>query len=299
MLLMFTQAHGRHSPRRGPITWLVLHTTESDIGPAGAGDQGAERTAAWMAGATADTSSHYVVDDDSTIQCVALTDEAWTQAPWNPFSVSIEQEGRAAFTRDDWLGPHSGMLDQTAKILADCYTQLGIPLRYLASTDLVAGLKAGVWPKGVTSHVELNTAARTLGLDWCKANTLGSLGGGYTQAQFFALTSHTDPGTNYPIDEVLARARRILDPTPTPIPDQEDDMTPFSMRPAGYANQFVVCSAGVLVASTELLAKLGLDPNGATVYVHRQTLLSQMRAAGLTAADMVRAGEALPAEHQL
>lgn len=238
LLLPFKAASGKHHPRRGPIVWLVLHTTESDIGPLGPGDQGAERTAAYFQSSAAGTSSTWVVDDDSAIQCVALGDEPWTQAPWNPFSVSIEQEGRAAFTRADWLGAHSGMLDQAANIIASCYTALNIPLRYLTGAEIAASLllepdDPNRWPKGVTTHVELNAAARALGLDWCKRYTAGSLSSSYTQSSFIGeLTSHTDPGMGYPIDEVLARARRLLDPTipvtpptePITFPEGEDSM---------------------------------------------------------------------------
>jgi len=81
--------------------------------------------------------------------------------------------------------------------------------------------------------------------------------------------------------------------------DSEDDVTPFSMRPAGYANQFVISGAGVQVASVELLGRLGVDPQAATVFTHRPTLLSFMRQTGLTKDEMTQAGEPMPPEHQL
>lgn len=227
LLLPFTQARGHRTPRRGPITWLVLHTTESDIPHLTDGtDPGAERTASYFQ-TNSSTSSHWVVDDDSAVQCVAAGDEAYTQAPWNPYALAVEQEGRAAFTEADWLGPHAGILDQTAKIAAAAYTSFAIPLRYLDRATLTAALADNPdprsWPKGVTTHVELNNVARNLGLAWVKANT-PSIPSSYTQAQFFDLTSHTDPGTNFPMNEVLARARRILDPEP-PIQPTPDPIT--------------------------------------------------------------------------
>jgi hypothetical protein len=186
------------------VRWIVLHTTESDIDPAALPDHGAERTAAYFQQIT-DVSSHYVVDDDSTVQCVSESDEAYTQAPWNRYAISIEQEGRAAFTRDAWLTTHNGLLNQTAALLADITTRCGIPLAWVSGDNIIAA--AGQGPAGVTTHVELNKAARKFGVGW--ARSMGLVPGDYTAAQFFSLTSHTDPGSNYPIDVVLARAAAL------------------------------------------------------------------------------------------
>lgn len=214
------QAAGFHQNRRGPITWIVLHTTESDIDPDRIPDHGAEQTAAYFQGIH-NVSSHYVVDDDSTVQCVQENDEAYTQAPWNPFSISIEQEGRALFDGVAWVNHHGGLLDQTAALVADLSVRRNIPLRFVASDDIVGSIKnlGVIGPPGITTHIELNHASRALGADWFA--TRGLLPAGY--AQFTALTSHTDPGDAYPIDAVLDRARRRLGPV-QPISSPEGKM---------------------------------------------------------------------------
>lgn len=242
MLMLFRQAKGFRHPRRGAVVWVVLHTTESDIGPAGPGDQGAESTANYFAG-NSSTSSHYVTDDDSAVACVAEDAEAYTQAPWNRWAISIEQDARARFTREEWTTVHAGLLEQTAKVVADVCARYELPIRFVNAQQIATAAAAGAdLPKGVTTHVELNRAARILGLAWGKR--LGLVGSDYSELDWFSLTSHTDPGDGYPADLVLARATAIanpdpdVEPTPVVIPSMEGDEVyvvhePYVIDPEG------------------------------------------------------------------
>jgi hypothetical protein len=200
-----------HFGRRGDVKWIVLHTTESDIGPVGPGDMGAENTAKYFQNPNLDVSSHFVVDDDSTVQCVKLVDEAFTNGPWNRWTITIEQEGRAAF--DNWTTVHNGLLEQTASLLANLYTEYNVPLKFVTGAEIANAILTGqAWPKGVTTHIELNNAARTLGQDWAKS--AGLVGTAQTVQSWRNLISHTDPGVNYPTDEVIRRARAKLGVVP-------------------------------------------------------------------------------------
>lgn len=295
MTYPFVQSPNRRHPRRASVVWVTLHTTESDIG--GSPDRGAENTASYFTNSGIDVSSHYVTDDDSTVQCVDEGDEAWTNAPWNPFSITIEQDGRAAWSRDYWLANHDGLLNQTAALVADICTRHSIPIRRVTPVEVAAAARGGGlgMASGVITHVDLNTAARALGKSYFQG--LGYISSSYSDSSFFGLTSHTDCGAGYPIDVVLDRAAAHASPTVAP---EEDDTMPYTIRPRGYANQFVVGTGGcILPASAELLAKLAIDVNAATVFTHRALLISLISQSGLTSSDLQRAGEPMPPEHVL
>lgn len=92
--------------------------------------------------------------------------------------------GYAEQTRAQWLDPPA-LLDGMAKVIAHWSKTYGIPLVPISKADLLAG------KRGVTGHVDT--------------------------AQAWKETDHTDPGSFFPYDVVLAKAKAILDGKPVPI----------------------------------------------------------------------------------
>ena len=130
-------------------------------------------------------SVHYVVGVNDICQSVPSEDIlAWHARGASKGSIGIEQEGYASFTSADWMSPQgSAMWHNTARLLADINQRRGIPLRFISGQALRdayadhSNLAAG----GVTTH---------------RALTEAGVGG----------NDHTDPGTEYPMAEVLAVA---------------------------------------------------------------------------------------------
>jgi hypothetical protein len=190
----------------------------------GDGTAAALRDASWWEG-----SSHAIADERTLLTpaqgCVPYAMAAWTIRNANPISDNIELVGWAKWTRPDWLA-RPGLLENCAAWLAERSRARGIPLVKLSTADVLAG------KSGVIGHV-----------DWTRT------GDG----------THTDPGTGFPFDLVLARARALLAPpvAAAPRPVQEDDFmyvaTQFDVKdgPVTYA----VYSGGVLT---------GLDPSSGT-----------------------------------
>lgn len=105
--------------------------------------------------------------DGHSARCVRDADSAWACVAFNRVSLNVEQIGHAAQT--SWP---DAQLDETARWLAVWHKRHGIPLRRGA----VSG--SSVTTPGVVTHAQL-----------------GAAGGG-----------HSDPGTHYPVDEVIRRA---------------------------------------------------------------------------------------------
>lgn len=176
--LPFVQAKGYTRGRPdGPPIWVVWHTME-----AGEFSGRAESTAAYFAnpGDGRQVSSHYTVDDNSVVQCVGLDDSAWTvgNRPGNNRGINWELAGFARQSRTEWLDAFGvAMFAQMAPIAAADMVRFAIPNRWCSIADLVARRP------GLTTHNDLRLA--------------------------FGVTTHTDPGPNFPRDylqQVLAAA---------------------------------------------------------------------------------------------
>lgn len=167
--LPFVQAQGYTRGRPdGPPIWVVIHTME-----AGENSQRAESTAAYFADPSdgRQVSSHYTADNDSVIQCVDLDDIAWTvgNRPGNYRGINWELSGFANQSRDQWLDPFGrAMLAQAAPLMKSDMARFNIPLFRCAVSDLQAKRP------GFTTHNDLRLA--------------------------FGVTTHTDPGPNFPFD---------------------------------------------------------------------------------------------------
>ncbi len=154
---------------------------------------------------TADSLARYLDNPASGVSYNTVGDAAelidvvpFDRSPW----AALGANGRAdhfcfggsfsAWSRQQWLD--CGMLDNAAAWLADRATVRGLPIAYVG-TDGVRNNQPGV-----IGHV-----------DWTRGAGEGS---------------HTDPGPNFPWDELIARAQRLTTATPGV------DVTPDECRQA-------------------------------------------------------------------
>jgi hypothetical protein len=179
-----------HSTRGGAkVRLVVIHTAE--------GARTAAELGAYFAKASVQASSHVGIDDGAIEQYVDYGQEAWTVRSGNPISDNAELCGFAAWTRDQWLTQHQGMLRLAATWIRDRCTAHGIPIRKLTPAQVAAG------QAGVCGHV-----------DW----TLGMHDG-----------THTDPGPGFPWDVVIAMATGTTSPTATAPEGDDAVVTPIEL----------------------------------------------------------------------
>lgn len=113
--------------------------------------------------------AHFIVDSEGNIgQCGEPTELMFHTLDANTGSVGIEQIGFASFTKQAWAS-RPDQLMKVAKLLAWLNAEYGIPLRHSTVN-------------GVSTHADQTIAHHVAG-------------------------GHTDPGKNYPFDEVLAIAK--------------------------------------------------------------------------------------------
>lgn len=164
--------------RRGTIVdLLAIHTTEGILDPINLGHYFGRRDI--------QASSHDGCGSTSTVQYVPYAEAAWTLLNGNLRSENLEIGGFAHWSRDEWLNNHRGRLDQAAAWIARRAVARGIPIRKLTPAQVDAGMS------GVIGHS-----------DW----TYSAIGWG----------NHTDPGTGFPWDYVIERARAIANGGPLP-----------------------------------------------------------------------------------
>lgn len=169
--------HAAHHSGQRPwsaIEWFVLHDMEVV-----AYDTAAEAVGRFFESGASTASTHAGVDNNSIQQYLELRTIPWGAPGANTNGVHIEQMGKASWTREQWMAKAKPTLDRTAWLMAHWYKQLkangvNVPLRRLTDAELKDHRH------GVTTHRQLGRV----------------LGG-----------THTDPGTGYPIDWVIDRAR--------------------------------------------------------------------------------------------
>jgi len=106
---------------------IVLHITVSHNRP-GSGDVDAILNFFAQSGTQA--SSHIINDaEGNDARCVPDEAKAWTQAAYNPQSLSIEQVEYADKPRARWLSENKAGLENTAHWVAHWSVKYGIPLR--------------------------------------------------------------------------------------------------------------------------------------------------------------------------
>lgn len=177
---------------RGRITdvdLLVLHSAE--------GATTAAELGRYFAKLDRKASAHAGVGQKGAlVQYVHYSDTAYAAPGANADGDHLELCGFAAWSTADWMA-HPDMLDGAARWLARRATARRIPLIHLSVADLLAD------KRGVCAHVDVTNA--------------------------FHLSTHVDPGRNFPWDYVLRRASywqtrwkvgpvRIPKPRPKPGP---------------------------------------------------------------------------------
>lgn len=171
----------------GQPTVIFIHTTEGSEGRTSA-----EAGAAYDARRTDGTSTHFFVDQDSTIQCVRTTDEAHAaRQHGNDVGVQIEVCGRAGQSAAQWADAASaGAIEQCARLcvaLRKRYGTARFPLVNLTPAQLRAGAH------GFAEHKDATLA-------WPEDRG-----------------THGDPGPNFPWSTLFARIRELEKP-PAPTP---------------------------------------------------------------------------------
>ncbi|HEV8248651.1 MAG TPA: peptidoglycan-binding domain-containing protein [Gaiellaceae bacterium] len=176
----FIQARNYTRGRSGPIDVLVIHTMEAPEKP-----DTAENVARWFAGSTApEASAHYCIDSNSIVQSVKDSDVAWHAPGANHNGLGFEHAGRAAQSAADWSDDYSQRcLKLSAELVARKCREHGIPVVWLRVADLLAG------KRGITGHVQVSQA--------------------------FKRSTHSDPGTSFPVERYLALVRSHLGDEPT------------------------------------------------------------------------------------
>jgi N-acetylmuramoyl-L-alanine amidase-like protein len=164
--------------RHAPI-WIVIHCTAGAEGKGKAVDGAYElqRIPPHDQGGRP-RSAHLLIDTSAVVQCVPFEREAYHAGQTaNIYGEGIELCGSDQQTRAEWLDDLSlPMLALAAHVLRWRCDELGIPLHYVAANDL--RLRA----PGVTTHAEITKA-------------------------FPRDTTHTDPGPNFPLAELIDAAQ--------------------------------------------------------------------------------------------
>lgn len=157
------------------IKWIVVHSMEIP-------EKGttAESCARMFATTSRPASAHYCVDNNSVVQCVRDKDIAYAARGGNSYGLHIEHAGFASQRKKDWLDEFSqDMLVVSAKLAAKKAARYGIPIRKLSVQDVRAG------KRGFCGHIEITNA--------------------------FKLSTHWDPGPDFPMDAWLVMVKAEAD----------------------------------------------------------------------------------------
>lgn len=168
--------------KTGQPSVIFIHTTEGSEGA-----HSAEDGAAYDARRTDGTSTHFFVDEDSTVQCVLTTDEAHAaRSHGNDVGIQIEVCGKAGQSATQWADKASaGAIEQAARVCVAIRKKYGasrFPLVNLTPTQLRSG------QHGFAEHKDATLA-------WPED-------GG----------THTDPGPNFPWSKLFNRIKEIENP---------------------------------------------------------------------------------------
>lgn len=160
------------------VKWIVVHTAE------GATDEKALGN--FFRSTSKGSSNAGIGQDGGYASYVNYGDTAWTNAPLNEESDTVELCGFAKWGRTDWL-KQTRMLDTLARWIAWRCAVRKIPVRYVATPSRGT--------TGVTGHRDVN--------------------------KVYKQSSHWDPGPQFPWDVVIAKAQAyagVKVPPPTTKP---------------------------------------------------------------------------------
>ena len=190
--MLFIEAANYTKANRSKVDFIVIHDEEFPEQP-----DSAERVANFFHNqpknkisdssvnnpivSSGGSSAHYVVDNNSVVQCVKDEHVAW-DAPPNTTKphIGVEHSGFATQTREQWLdGYGRDMLHISAKLVAKKCVKYNIPVRKINAADLRAGRR------GICGHADVSAA--------------------------FGMTSHKDPGEHFPWNWYIERVKRAKD----------------------------------------------------------------------------------------
>ena len=220
----FTRGRARN------VRLIVIHTVEAPERGTIAEDVARN----WFAKSEAQSSSHYIVDNDSIVRCVDEANTAWAAPGANADGIQIEHAGYAAQNPGQWGDDYSrSMLELSARLTADLCRRYAIPAVHLTPAQLASGAR------GIIGHIDAT-------------NAYGPRGG------------HTDPGPSFPWDAYIAKVRGYLGQTAAAAPSNTFPL------PAGHwygPNDGTVRShSGVRVADRaqikRIQAKVGVTADG-------------------------------------
>ena len=175
--LRFVKAAKYTKGRKSAITVIGIHTPET-----GESDTTAEAVANYFASQNAGGSTHIVVDNNSTVRCVADSDTAWGGAGANSNGVHIEIAGRAGQTAAQWADAYSqAAIRRASLVVAAWCKRYAIPASRLSAAQIKAG------QSGIVGHNEISEA--------------------------FKKSTHWDPGPHFPWTQFLALVNAQLTDT--------------------------------------------------------------------------------------
>lgn len=135
-----------YSSRYGAkVIWVAIHTTE---GIMDANDLGYY----WQR--ITGGSSHAGCDNKKTVTYVDTQYASWTLLNGNSKSVNMEICGWAKWTRDEWLGPQRGRLEQAAQWARQMCDKFGIPKKYIGASGVARG------ESGIIGHIDYTNGAK-------------------------------------------------------------------------------------------------------------------------------------------
>lgn len=132
--------------------------------------------AGWFTNDKAGGSAHVVVDDGACFRTLPDDVVAWGAQGVNKDGLHLEIAGFAKWTRAEWLA-HPGRLAKAARIVAGWCRTYGIPARLLTVDELKSGAR------GIITHA---IAVKAYGGD------------------------HWDPGTGFPLEQLVDQVRAEL-----------------------------------------------------------------------------------------
>lgn len=178
----FTDTHwspNRYHPRElGPPGWIAVHTQEG-------GRTARDLVVGFLALPSAKVSYHAAVDDISAWKVVAEGDAPWSASNANQYAFHVVAAGSyAGWSRDKWLETdirdgknEDAQLTRLAHVVAWWCQKYNIPAVWIGG-----GARPPWGLRGILGHVDL-----------------GQWGGG-----------HTDPGSNFPVNEFMRRVQSFL-----------------------------------------------------------------------------------------
>ncbi|WP_176738611.1 peptidoglycan recognition protein family protein [Micromonospora pallida] len=177
----FVQGRNAYDDRDGQKFGIAIHATDNTAT--------AEAEASYATRRTDGVSSHFYVDADSIVQSLDTDSRAGHAGSTNgnENGISVEITGRSTSSRQWWLD--NVAWDRLAEVLAVVCRYYDIAPRRAT----VAEMQANPQVRAFYGHNDMRLA-------W----------GG---------TTHTDPGANFPWDQLLTKVEQAID-------QNEDDMTP-------------------------------------------------------------------------